>query len=202
MSLFQPKYNKLNDNKLISLISKGSEGAFNELYMRYSQRMYAYFYKMLYQDKELAADFTQNLFMKVFEKAGSFNADFAFSTWIYTMASNMCKNEYRRKSRTEPIIQMPLQLFDISNPKGPENLDLEIFNRHLQLAINELESKHKQCFILRYQDELSIKEISEILDCPEGTVKSRLFYSLKKLATKLADFKPNHQIESNGKNAK
>ena len=200
MSLFRQKYNKLKDAKLILLISKGNEDAFNELYMRYSQRMYAYFYKMLYQDKELAADFTQTLFLKLFEKAKSYNDQFAFSTWIYTMASNMCKNEYRRQSRSEPMIKMPLQLFDITQPKGPENLDSEIFQKHLQAAINELEPIHRQCFVLRYQDELSIKKIAEIVNCPVGTVKSRLYYSLKKLSDKLVDFKPNSQKKTNGKN--
>lgn len=197
--MFQQKYNKLNDEKLILLIPKGNENAFNELYMRYSQRMYAYFYKMLYQDNELAADFTQTLFLKLFEKANSFNPEYSFSTWIYTMASNMCKNEYRRQSRSEPIIKMPLLLFDITQPKGPSNIDSEIFQKHLQVAVNELELIHKQCFLLRYQDELSIKEIAEILNCPAGTVKSRLYYALKKLSNKLADFKPNMQKKNNGK---
>jgi len=200
LSLFQQKYDKLKDAKLILLISKGNEDAFNELYMRYSQHMYAYFYKMLYQDKELAADFTQTLFLKLYEKANFYNDQFAFSTWIYTMASNMCKNEYRRQSRSEPIIKIPLQLFDITEPKGPGNLDSEIFQKHLQVAINELEAIHRQCFVLRYQDELSIKEIAVIVDCPVGTVKSRLYYALKKLSDKLVDFKPNAQKKSNGKN--
>lgn len=197
MSLFKKTYHKLNDAKLISFISKGDEGAFNELYMRYSQRMYAYFFKMLYQDKELAADFTQSLFLKVFEKAKNFNSDYSFSTWAYTIASNMCKNEYRRQGRPDPVIKMPLLAFNITEAKGPANLDSEIFQKHLQAAINELEEKHKQCFVLRYQDEHSIKEIAEILDCPEGTVKSRIFYALKKLSEKLADFKPDAQKKSN-----
>lgn len=202
MSLFKKKYEEQSDAQLVVYIAKGNEAAFNELYARYAQRMYAYFYKMLYQDKELASDFTQTLFLKLFEKAKSYNSQYAFSTWIYTLAGNMCKNEYRRQSRPDPILQMPQKMFDVSLPLGPQNIDSEIFNKHLQHAINELDSIHKQVFVLRYQDELSIKEISVIVDCPEGTVKSRLYYTLKKLSDKLIEFKPDSQKKKNERNIK
>lgn len=183
-------------------ISKGKEDAFNELYARYSQAMFAYFYKMLYQDKDLAADFTQSFFLKIYEKASSYKDAYAVSTWLYTIAYNMCKNEYRKQSRPDPIINMKVSLFDVIQPAGPQNVDSEIFQRHLQLAINALDPIHRECFVLRYQQELSIKEIAEILECPEGTIKSRIFYTLKKLSEKLILFKPEAQKKRNERNAK
>ena len=199
MKLFGKKYKQLSDEQLAVLLSNKDEGAFNELYRRYADKMYAYFYRMLYQDKELAADFTQNLFLKLFEKAGSFSDEFKFSTWLYSIAGNLCKNEYRRNSRPVPIIFLQQQLFDVIQPKGPNNIDQAIFLKHLQLAINELDSKHKDCYILRYQQELSVKGISQVLDIPEGTVKSRIYYALKKLSEKLMQFDPNPKSITNGK---
>lgn len=198
MRIFGKKYKQLSDEQLVVLLCKREEAAFNELYQRYADKMYAYFYRMLYQDKELAADFTQSLFLKLFEKARSFNADLKFSTWIYSIAGNLCKNEYRRNSRPVPIIFLQQQLFDIVQPKGPNNIDGEIFQKHLQNAINELDPKHKTCFVLRFQQELSVKEISQSLQVPEGTVKSRLHYALKKMSGKLMQFDPNQKKINNG----
>jgi len=72
----------------------------------------------------------------------------------------------------------------------PNALDRSLFTARLTDALEELEDIHRTCFILRYQEELSIKEISEVMDCPEGTVKSRLYYALRKLSDKLQVFRP------------
>jgi RNA polymerase sigma-70 factor (ECF subfamily) len=144
---------------------------------------------MLYQDEELAADFCQNLFLKVFEKAGTYNTQYKCSTWIYTMASNMCKNEYRRISRKKPTIYLE-KFKKFSEPQAPKEIDNEIFQKQLQKEINKLDEKHKLCFILRYQDNKSIAEISELLSCPLGTVKSRLHNATKKIRRELFQFDP------------
>ena len=81
----------------MKLIAEHDERAFDELYRRYSDRMLRYFWRMLNQDEEKSQDFLQDLMMKVVEKAHLFNADRRFSTWIYSVASNMCKNEYRSR---------------------------------------------------------------------------------------------------------
>ena len=98
MGIFKKTYHNKSDEALIQLLSNNNEKAFNELYGRYAEQMFHFFYKMLYQDEELAEDFCQNLFLKIFEKANSYDPKYKFSTWIYTMATNMCKNEYRRNS--------------------------------------------------------------------------------------------------------
>jgi len=189
LKLFNKKYNQYSDQDLVIFISKGNEAAFDELYNRYAEQLYRFFYKMLYQDEELAADFCQTLFMKVFDKADSFNPTLKFSTWLYSIASNMCKNEYRRHSRSKPMIYLAGKPKK-SDPKAPQNIDKEIFNTHLQSAINKLDEKHRFCFILRYQEEKTIAEISEVLGIPQGTVKSRLHNTLKRLAEQLHPFNP------------
>ena len=178
----------------MGLLIKGRADAFDELYTRYAARLYNYFYRMLYQDRIKAEDFTQDIFLKLIEKPRLFDCNRKFSTWIYTIAANMCKNEYR-KNQVRSIMQ-PLRDEDPVDHFSPDlDLDSEVFKEALLMAVNELEDHHKECFILRYDQELPIREISEILGCPEGTVKSRIFYSLKKLKKSLKIFDPNPKKE-------
>jgi len=192
VSFFKKKYHTYSDEELIGLIAKSNEYAFDELYDRHAEKLYRFFYKMLFQDKNIAAEFTQTLFIKVFEKASYYNNSYNFSTWLYTLASNMCKNEYRRVSRATPIINLDKSMKSIE-PQAPKNLDLALFKNDLQLAINKLDEKHRLVFIMRYQEHKSIKELSEILQCPQGTIKSRLHHALKKLSKDLERFRPNQK---------
>jgi len=201
MFSLRKKYHTYSDAQLLPDIARGKEAAFNELYKRYSERMHSYFFRMLYQNATKADDFAQDLFMKVIEHAERFDPSRKFSTWVYTIASNMCKNEYRRISRrnwhqNEISQQAAKSTSESSNSYLPDHLDKALFTSYLARAISELEMPHRQCFILRYQEELSIKEISAILDCPEGTVKSRIHYSLKKLSPKLKIFNPRREKKS------
>ncbi|MEZ4956682.1 MAG: RNA polymerase sigma factor [Saprospiraceae bacterium] len=162
----------------------GCERSFSELYDRYGQRMHNYFYRMLWQDVRIAEDFTQDLFLKIIEKRAYYDPEKRFSTWIYTVAGNMVKNEYRRVSRKKPLPEMK----DILEENFSENIDNVVFENQLNKALDNLDDVQKQCFILRYQEEMSMKEIADIIGCPEGTVKSRLFYTVKKLANNLRVF--------------
>lgn len=162
----------------------GCERSFSELYDRYGQRMYNYFYRMLWQDAQVAEDFTQDLFLKIIEKRAYYDPEKRFSTWIYTVAGNMVKNEYRRVSRKKPLPEMT----EILEENFSENIDNVVFENQLNKALDNLDDVQKQCFILRYQEEMSMKEIADIIGCPEGTVKSRLFYTVKKLANNLRVF--------------
>lgn len=183
--LNEKTYKSLPDEQLMRrLASEGCESSFGELYDRYSERMHRYFYQTLGRDAHRADDFTQELFMKVVEKTALFDPERRFSTWLYTVAGNMVKNEYRRLSRKSepPLVE------DFLSENFSEDIDNQIFEQHLQLALDELDETQRQCFLLRYQQDLSVREIAEILDCPEGTVKSRMFYTLKKLGNRLRAF--------------
>lgn len=173
------------------LIQNGNTRAFDEIYTRYSSKMLRYFHKMLNKDENKAQDFLQDLFVKIIEKAHLYDPKKRFSTWLYTLAANMCKNEYRRNAVRGSQVQLDgtpdltAETYDCLKA-----LDMQSFNIQLPNAINQLTEKHKTVFLLRYQQELSIKEIALILDCSEGTVKSRIFYALKKLAIRLQAFNP------------
>jgi RNA polymerase sigma-70 factor (ECF subfamily) len=189
MSFFRRHtYRDDSDEDLLKHSCAGESRAFAVLYERYGQRMYRFFYRMMWRDSEKAADMTQDLFLKVLEKAHLFNTQQRFSTWIYAIASNMCKNEYRKNTLAPELIDGLPDESDMDVWR-PEMLDQTLFDQHLKRAIDQLEEPHKQCFVLRYQESMSVREISEVLDCPEGTVKSRLHHALRKVSAEMTIWK-------------
>jgi RNA polymerase sigma-70 factor, ECF subfamily len=171
------------DEVLMDLIARHRNAqAFGVLYDRWSARMYRYFLRLNGRNHAKAADLSQDLFLKVIEKAYLFDTSKVFSTWIYAIASNMCKNEYRRKKLLQQVADYPEMIGENGADSFPGNLDRASMEIELQLAINRLEDPHRQCFVLRWQEGLSVRDISEIMECPEGTVKSRLHYALQQVA--------------------
>jgi RNA polymerase sigma-70 factor (ECF subfamily) len=137
----------------------------------------------------------QDLFVKIIDKPHLFDPEKRFSAWIYAVASNMCKNEYRRRdirkieqSLPEPD-SFPATAMDEKKPD--EIFENKSFSEALYRKLGQLETNKSKTFLLRFQQQLSIKEISEVLDCSPGTVKSRLFYTIRLLADELHEYNPN-----------
>lgn len=176
-------------------IQQGEAAAFDELYRRYSQRLLYFFYRMLGGDQEKAQDFLQDLFLKIIEKPGQFIAKHKFSNWIFTVAYNMCKNEYRRLS-VRQVVENSANLDSVvignDNINIEQQIDQKIFEDQLLQELQKLNPDYQGAFLLRFQEHLSIKEISEIMKCPEGTVKSRIFHSTRKLMNRLKEYNPYH----------
>ncbi len=191
----QNKYEKSSDETIVKLISKGNIPAFDELYRRYSKRLLYYFYRMLGGDEDIAQDFLQDIFLKLVEKSASLNVVQNFSSWIFTIAFNMCKNEYRSK-KVRDIFDKNIDLdsFTIHRQNDPfseeKKLDQEFFESAILAELDKLDEMRRSTFLLKYQENFTIKEISKILGCSEGTTKSRLFYTTKKLADRLHFFSP------------
>jgi len=168
----------------MNLVVSGDQKAFNELYVRYKDRMYYYFYRMLGNSEEWGNDFLQELFLKIIEKPENYNPSYPFKTWLYSVANNMCKNEYRRRNvrqEYQDLVASDYNVeFHIESPINQEKVIEKIFN-----TLEDLGEEHRSAFLLRYREGFSIKEVAEILELPEGTVKSRLFYAKKLLAEKL-----------------
>jgi RNA polymerase sigma-70 factor (ECF subfamily) len=174
-------------------LTQGREMAFNEIYRRYSGRIYWFFFQRIGQNRVKAEDFTQNLFIKLIENSESFKRNKCFKTWIYAIAYNMCKNEYRRiKSREGHLrlkkMDMP-NLVDKDSANIGKFYDQELFSKRLRIELDKLSQKYSTTFILRHEHDLSIKSIAQIMSCPEGTVKSRLFFAIKQLSNRLKVFK-------------
>jgi RNA polymerase sigma-70 factor (ECF subfamily) len=192
MKLFKTPYHSMTDEELMRSLSGGDKRAFDELYVRYSGPLLGYFMRMLWRDREKSEDFLHDLFAKIIQKPEYFDADRSFKTWIYSIANNMCKNEYKKQEVRKGIkngLDNHYGLSDSSVNVMSEVQDAQFrsaFERGMQL----LDEKHREAFALRHIEGLSVKEIAEILNINEGTVKSRVFYAIKYLSEELKVFNP------------
>ncbi len=185
-------YNNISDEELMRFSSAGDNEAFSELYERYSKKLYFFFLRMLFNDEEKSKDFVQNVFIRIIEKSESFDNTKSFKTWVFTIAANLCKNEYRHQEIKEKQEKSSNSNISVNTEESIiNNIDIDSFNNQLIIEINKLDDEHKSIFTLKFQQNLSLAEISEIVDCPLGTVKSRLFYTLKNMAKKLTVYNPN-----------
>lgn len=196
MSSSQNTFSIYSDEELLAKICSGEVLAFDEIYHRYSKRLFIYFTRMLNFNTSLAEDALQDVFLKLAENPQSFDKNKSFKTWIFSIASNACKNYYRhaevvKRSESELIHQH--KQFELSNEiNSSQRLDKLAFDKMLQTVLQELPPEKREVFILKYQEEKSMAEIAEIQNCPEGSVKSRLHYTLKILEEKLKLFNPIH----------
>ena len=182
------------DNELMMLVAGADHAAFTELYNRWAGRIRYFFLKLYNYDSDAADDRTQDTFLKVLENAPKFDAQQRFSPWLYAIAYNLYKNDLRRQQHDvdfrksavcEPNSEMPM-----AERKLEINSSAELVKKYLDL----LDPDVKTLFILRHAEEMSVPEIARVTNCPEGTVKSRLFYAMKKIAEHLQPSKINEWI--------
>lgn len=148
---------------------------FRTLYLEHGPRAQGFFLRMTGFDRELARDLTQDLFMRVWASRESYDSGRPFRTWMFSIAYNMLKNEYRRR--------MTVMEYAENAPKeepvtDTDHLEQEQRDRILRCAIGRLPEPQKVVFLLRYEEELPLTEIARVCNIPEGTVKSRLFTAL------------------------
>jgi RNA polymerase sigma-70 factor (ECF subfamily) len=173
----------LEDGDVVAAFLGGEERAFQELVTRYQTRLLNFIYRTI-GDREKAEDLVQEVFIRVYRHIGRFDRSKKFSTWIYTIASNLAKNELRNRSRNPLVLfqtikknwqedDRPLQFEDANS--RPDDLYRK---RHLRELVEEsvaqLPAHHREVFVLRELEGKSYEEIAEITDCNLGTVKSRL----------------------------
>lgn len=177
-------YKAYTDEQLISLFIKGDKQAFAVLYQKYKECMYNYFLFKLLANKEQAMDSTQQLFLQMIDKCESYNAQYTFKQWMYGIANNLCKNIYRENAKNKN-----LKCIDLSIENIIDEMDAEYVKKMFHKKLSEMQPIHKEVLLLRYQSDLTIKEIAEIIQEPEGTVKSRIFYAIKHLSKELQAYK-------------
>jgi RNA polymerase sigma-70 factor (ECF subfamily) len=162
--------------KLILKCKKGDSEAFNDLIQRYSNRCYAYFYRLTGR-ADLSDELLSDLFIRLVRKIGSFKSG-SFEKWIFTVASNIFRDYLRRHYRQKRLLaeKADLLLNDQNVPKQTP----EIFDK-LHVALEKLDSETAELITLRYFSQLSFKELSEMRDEPIGTTLSRVHRGIKKL---------------------
>ena len=185
MRLFRKSISDWSDESLMQALRQGGQTAFSEIYERYAGKLRGYFRNMLWRDDEKAEDFVHDLFAKIIQQPELFDATRSFKTWVFSVASNMCKNEYKRME----VRKNTLHGVDTSFAASTENVLNQVqdaqFLKEFEEKLQELDEKHRSVFTLRHLDGLALKEIAEVLEINEGTVKSRLFYATKFLANQL-----------------
>lgn len=168
------KINQLPDRELMQLIaSEKDRKAWEVLYDRHHTRLFSYFMRLLKGDKSRAEDTLHEVFLKIFEKAWQYNPDYAVSTWIFTVGNNYLKTEWKKESRSQEDID---KIEFVSSTLSPEELTSKsLIKDQINDLLDQVSIEHKETYVLRYQQSFSTKEVAEVLEISEGTVKSRLF---------------------------
>ena len=173
----------LDDSGVVAAFLGGDERAFQELVERYQTRLLNFIYRTI-GDRERAEDLVQEVFIRVYRHLHRFDTSKKFSTWAYTIASNLAKNELRNRSRNPLVLfqtitknwqdeDRPLQFEDSTT--RPDDLYRKRHLRQLvERATAQLPEHHREVFVLRELEGKSYEEIAEITSCNLGTVKSRL----------------------------
>jgi RNA polymerase sigma-70 factor, ECF subfamily len=191
MGLFGREYTSLSDERLMELVVRGDERAFGAVYDRYHGRLLNYFHRMLWHDRERSRDMLQDLFAKLAQRPASYDPSRPFQTWLFSVANNMCKNAYRHEEVVKAAAMHMRHEPDRVDALNGVGVDHELFRDRLDEELEKLDPDHKATFVMRYHEDMAIKEIAAAFACSEGTVKSRLFYTLKKLAERMKEFDPN-----------
>jgi RNA polymerase sigma-70 factor (ECF subfamily) len=160
---------------LVAACQSGDVRAFDELIRQFEKPVFNVALRML-NDHEEARDVTQTVFMKAFEKLDLYDDSYRFFSWIYRIAVNECINNQaarRQQATLEP---------DLQSSDSPErNAGRDELHRDIQNALMSLSSEHRSVVILKHLLGFSYQEISDILEVPEKTVKSRLYDGRERL---------------------
>ena len=175
--------------EFVDRLRAGDERAFEELVEQYRERVYRVAWRVL-RDDESAEDAAQEAFIKVFRNIGRFEERSSLYTWIYRITVNIALNKLKRDK-----FRRMLPLGDMIRPDSRPSADParaalsgEVAER-IEEAVRSLPEKQRAVFTLRFYEELSHKEIAEIVGCSEGTSKANYFHAIRKLRKLLEDLK-------------
>ena len=159
------------DEQLMLRAARGSDRAFEELYNRHARRLQGFFTRRLGNDADLAADFTHDVFLRLYAAREKYHEGNSFRAWLYTIAYNLCKNHHRNQLA---IVSGDSVAEEATEADIEVELDETILHNALREALKSLPEPYAMLFSLHYEEELTIPQIAQITDLPEGTVKSRL----------------------------
>lgn len=167
-----------SEKGLIKKIINGNDDAFRELVEKYQMSLLNYLYRFTGK-YEIAEEIAQDTFMVVFQKINKFKMKGSFRAWLYAIATNHASNYLRKHS---PIYNSDVLFSASDETADPFGKTIEKERAiAVKKALSSLPEKQRAIFILRFYQQFSYEEIAETLQCPIGTVKSRICYTLKKL---------------------
>ena len=180
--------NESTDTKLVKRVQKGDKGAFDLLVLKYQHKIVDLVMRYV-RDPELALDITQEAFIKAYRALPRFRGDSAFYTWLYRIAVNTAKNHLAAQRRRPMDVELDLQdpeqydlharLKDTDTPEGVT------MGNELRETVEGLPDDLRTAIILRELDGMSYEEIAQTMECPVGTVRSRIFRARDAIAKKV-----------------
>ncbi|OGL42101.1 MAG: hypothetical protein A2161_19640 [Candidatus Schekmanbacteria bacterium RBG_13_48_7] len=158
-----------DDKDILVRIQKGDHSAMAELISRYKSNLYSYLYRTVGQDCD---DLFQETWIKVWENTPRFDIKRAFRPWLFTIASNLCKDYWRKKQT--------IYKYEKQKEESPGST-MKADPMDIKKALAELSAEQRNTLMLRYYEGFTETEIAGIMRCPQGTVKTRVFQAIRKL---------------------
>ncbi len=170
------------DKELVKRVQKGDQVAFDMLFARYQVKILNLISRYV-PDSEEVQDVAQEAFIKAYRALPRFRGDSAFYTWLYRIAINTAKNHLVARSRRPPSMDVDIQDADyrddadmLRDTEDPESaLSRDQLQETIHKALADLPDDLRSALTLREFDGLSYEQIAQVLDCPVGTVRSRIF---------------------------
>ena len=184
--------NQQSDKQLVGRVQRGDKRAFDILTIKYQHKIVALVSRYI-NDADEVMDVTQEAFIKAYRALPRFRGDSAFYTWLYRIAINTAKNHLVSRSRRPPDTDIEVDgefqadSVVLRDNSGPENtVAKDQLGREIFSAINKLPEELKVALTLREFDGLSYEEIAEVMECPVGTVRSRIYRAREAIEKRIA----------------
>jgi RNA polymerase sigma-70 factor (ECF subfamily) len=187
------------DQQLVARTQEGDAGAFDQLVVKYTPRLYGLVYNMT-SNHEDTNDLLQDVFSKAYKAIRGFRGKSSFYTWIHSIAVNMTLNFLKKRGRrfqlslddVDASIQNDKEFLELTATSSPvREADLSELQRRLNEAMMKLSDEHRAVVTMFHIQGMPHAEISKILQVSEGTVRSRLFYANRQLQNYLDEFRKN-----------
>ena len=181
--------NNLPDEELMGLSACGNRRAMDEIVARYHGKLLDFAFRRL-GDRETSADIAQGALLKAFESAGSYRLESSFRTWLYTIALNLIRDEWRRRKHRKESLSSEIEgaeEFIEAQAQSPEDSALDqMTSSELWASVGRLSENYGTAVTLKFRQGLTYEEIAKVMGAPSGTVKSWVHYALKELRERLS----------------
>ena len=181
----------MTDEELVARTVAGDSDSFNQLIKRWERPIYALAYRTIGRDED-ARDVCQETFLRAFRALPGFKGQAKFSSWLYRITLNLCRDWIRRQRRT-PIVSAPegVDVVELASEQGPvESIEDLVARKQLSRTVGEamrfLPEEQRTAIILKEYHGLTFQEIADLVGCPLSTVKTRLYQGLTVLRRELA----------------
>ena len=174
------------DEELVARSIRGDQDSFNELILRWERPIYALAYRTIGREED-ARDVCQETFLRAFRALPAFRGQAKFSSWLYRIALNLCR-DWQRRERRAPVMQAPegVDLRDLAAAAEPSEtiedlVERKDLSRAVEVLMARLPEEQRTAIILKEYHGLTFQEIADLVGCPLSTVKTRLYQGLSVL---------------------